>query len=206
MKAITNFLDLSDIAFFQAPYSHFHTSSAFSDSIAGKIYNWASDDAPWSLVETDFYEQYECSLLNVMLPYELRFLSHPASLRFVKQKMEKIFNVTLAETVEMTAHKLTNGQSIRLHNDYIGHQETHRLIIHLNAEWKDENGGLFIICYSPEPEDIYGIIRPLYNSAVGFAISEHSHHAVSKVHGPDRYSLVYSFRKAPKGDERICVN
>ena len=206
MKASTNFLDLSDIALFQAPYSHFQTSSAFSDNIAGKIYDWLSDDAPWSLVETDFYEQYECSLLNVMLPSELRFLSHPASLRFVKQKMEKIFNVTLAETVEMTAHKLTNGQSIRLHNDYIGHQETHRLIIHLNPEWKDKNGGLFIICYSPEPEDIYGIIRPVYNSAVGFAISEHSHHAVSKVHGPNRYSLVYSFRKAPSGDECICVN
>ena len=206
MKAISNFLDLSDIAFFQTPYSHFQTSSAFSDNIARKICNWLSDDAPWSLVETDFYEQYECSLLNVMLPYELRFLSRPTSLRFVKQKMEKIFNVTLAETVGMTAHKLTNGQSIRLHNDYIGREETHRLVIHLNAEWKDKNGGLFIICSSPEPEDIYGIIRPLYNSAVGFAISEQSHHAVSKVHGPDRYSLVYSFRKTLTGDECNCVN
>ena len=206
MKAITNFLDLSDIAFFQAPYSHFQTSSAFYGNVAGKIHNWFSGDAPWRLVETDFYEQYECSLLNVMLPYELRFLTHPVSLRFVKQKMEKIFNVTLTETVEMTAHKLTNGQSIRLHNDYIGLQETHRLVIHLNAEWKDKNGGLFIICYSPKPEDIYGIIRPLNNSAIGFAISEHSNHAVSKVNGPDRYSLVYSFRKAPTGDKRICVN
>ena len=206
MKAITNFLDLSDIAFFQAPYSHFQTSSAFYGNVAGKIYNWFSDDAPWRLVETDFYAQYECSLLNVMLPYELRFLTHPVSLRFVKQKMEKIFNVTLTETVEMTAHKLSNGQSIRLHNDYIGHQETHRLIIHLNPEWKDKNGGLFIICHSPKPEDIYGIIRPLKNSAIGFAISEHSNHAVSKVHGADRYSLVYSFRKKPTNDERICTN
>ena len=89
MKAVTNFLNLSDITFFQLPYSHFQTSSAFSDNIAGKIYDWLSDVAPWRLVETDFYEQYECSLLNVMLPYELRFLSQPASLRFVKQKWKK---------------------------------------------------------------------------------------------------------------------
>ena len=206
MKAITNFLDLSDIAFFQAPYSHFQTSSAFYGNVAGKIYNWFSGDAPWRLVETDFYEQYEFSLLNVILPSQLRFLIHPASLRFVKQKMEKIFNVPLTERVGMTAHKLSNGQSIRLHNDYIEKQETHRLIIHLNPEWKDKNGGLFIICHSPKPEDIYGIIRPLDNSAIGFAISEHSNHAVSKVNGPNRYSLVYSFRKAPTGDKRICVN
>ena len=194
---------MSDIAFFQAPYSHFQTSSAFYGNVAGKIYNWFSGDAPWHLVETDFYEQYECSLLDVMLPHELRFLTHPASLRFVKQKMEKIFNVPLTERVEMTAHKLSNGQSIRLHNDYIGRQETHRLIVHLNPEWKETNGGLFIICHSPKPEDIYGIVRPLNNSAIGFAISEHSNHAVSKVYGPDRYSLVYSFRKKPTSDERI---
>lgn len=203
MKAVTNFLDLSDIAFFQVPYSHFQTSSAFYGNVAGKIHDWFSGDAPWLLVKTDFYEQYECSLLNVMLPSELRFLTYPASLCFVKEKMEKIFNVPLAERVDITAHKLSNGQSIRLHNDYIGQQETHRLIVHLNPEWKDKNGGLFIICCSPKPEDIYGIMRPLNNSAIGFAISEHSHHAVSKVHGPDRYSLVYSFRMKPIDDERM---
>ena len=206
MKKYSNFLDLSDITFNQVPYCHFHASPVYFNQATEKIYSWYSTDAPWQLVETDFYEQYEFSLSKIKLPNNLDFLTKPASLRLIRQKMEKIFEVSLAEKVEVTAHKLIKGQSIRLHNDYIDSEETHRLIIHVNPGWTDKHGGIFIICHSARPEDICKLIRPLDNSAVGFAISEDSCHAVSKVHGPDRYSLVYSFRGEPTAHECFSNN
>ena len=202
MNKFSDLFDLSNITCFRSPYCHFHAPSVFNHQVSKQIYNWFSSDAPWRFAETDFYEQYEFSLMDNVLPNNLDFLKSHGSLKFIQSVMEKMFNISLAYHVEITAHKLIKGQSIRIHNDYIHSRETHRLIININPGWKDEHGGLFVICESPEPEDISKIIRPLDNSAIGFTISKQSNHAVSKVHGPDRYSLVYSFQEKLVENER----
>jgi hypothetical protein len=46
---------------------------------------------------------------------------------------------------------------------------------------------------SPEPTDVHKVFRPANNSAVAFAISHDSYHAVTTIRGSERYTLVYSF-------------
>ena len=43
----------------------------------------------------------------------------------------------------------------------------------------EENGGLFIFFNSSNPDDICKVVKPLSNSAIGFAISEKSNHAIA---------------------------
>ena len=109
--------------------------------------------------------------------------------------MERAFNEDHLEIVGVVAHKLVAGQHIGIHNDFIGAEETHRLVLQFNPHWIEENGGYLILFNSGKVEDVSKIILPLTNTAFGFEISEASYHAVSKIMGPPRYSIVYTFRK-----------
>jgi Rps23 Pro-64 3,4-dihydroxylase Tpa1-like proline 4-hydroxylase len=97
--------------------------------------------------------------------------------------------------VEANAHKLLPGQTIRVHNDFIGREETHRAIIQVNRDWTESSGGLLMLFSSPSPDDVMRVVRPLHASGAGFEISPASFHAVSKIHAGERYTLVYSFKR-----------
>ncbi len=101
--------------------------------------------------------------------------------------------------VEVTAHKLVSGQTIRVHNDYRPKGETHRLLIQLNRGWADEQGGLLLLFGSAGANDVRRILRPTHRSAMAFAISPLSFHAVSTIQRGERYTLVYSFQAAHGG-------
>jgi len=187
-------INLEKIEYFSYPFPHFHSIQALDPDVALRILRWMETVAPWELVETDFYEQYEFNLRKVEIPDHLSFLEDDSFASAVLDQMTSTFNVCLAEKVDIVAHKLVPGQSIRIHNDCLEGGETHRLVIQLNSGWTSANGGLFVIFASADAEDIYRVIRPLHNSAVGFAILGNSHHAVSTVYGDARYSLICSFR------------
>jgi len=178
------------------PFRYFILPKAFNEEEAFSILHWLETEAPWKLVETDFYEQYEFTSQDVELPTHLSFLYEREFLDHVINHMENLFSVKLEEKVDLTIHKLLSGQTIRIHNDYLLGQETHRLLIQLNRNWHDENGGFLIFFNSPNPKDIHRIIRPAHNSSVGFEISPKSNHAVSTIHAGERYTLVYSFYEA----------
>jgi Rps23 Pro-64 3,4-dihydroxylase Tpa1-like proline 4-hydroxylase len=101
------------------------------------------------------------------------------------------------DLVEVTAHKLLPGQTIRIHNDYVEGGESHRLLIQLNRGWTDSQGGLLMLFDSSRIDDVRRVIRPLHASATAFAISAKSFHAVSTIRGGERYTLVYSFKASP---------
>lgn len=191
--ALAKPLALSSIEIFSEPFQHFTYAEGFTDDIDLRILEWLETAAPWELVETDFYEQYEFSFLDVPLPSHLSFLQRSSFSNALKGEMEGMFKTPLSERIDLTAHKLIPGQRIRIHNDFVPGQETHRLLIQLNRSWCDAQGGLLLFFNSPEPSDIRKAFRPLHNTAVGFAISSNSHHAVSTVHDGDRFTLVYSF-------------
>jgi Rps23 Pro-64 3,4-dihydroxylase Tpa1-like proline 4-hydroxylase len=90
-------------------------------------------------------------------------------------------------------HKLAPGQRIRIHNDYIAGQESHRVLVQLNRGWTDDNGGVLLFFGSEDAGDIRKAFRPLHDSCVAFEISQQSHHAVTPVARGERYTLVYSF-------------
>ena len=85
------------------------------------------------------------------------------------------------------------GQRIAIHNDYLIGEETHRLIVQVNRGLKDEDGGFFMLFNSFDASDVHRVLRPIHGSAIGFEISPASHHAVSRLYGEERYTLVYSF-------------
>lgn len=175
------------------PFPYFVSPEALQPDTSQSILAWLETDVPWQLVKTDFYEQFEFSLWDVLLPRGLNFLRSPFFLTSIKKRLEEVFEVGLKDHPDITAHKLIPGQRIRLHNDFIPGAETHRLLIQLNNGWQDENGGLLLFFHSDDPADIHKIFRPQHNSAVGFALTQNSYHAVSTIHAGTRFTLVYSF-------------
>jgi Rps23 Pro-64 3,4-dihydroxylase Tpa1-like proline 4-hydroxylase len=191
--ACDDYLKLSSIEAFSSPFDYFTSPEAFQPEVAALILDWLELRAPWKLVIADFYEQYEFSFWNVELPSELVFLTQARLVTTLRERLQKIFNVRLSRKVDIAAHKLIPGQRIRLHNDFIAGHETHRLLIQLNRRWTDDHGGLLMLFNSPEPSDIHKIFRPLHNTALAFAVSPQSNHAVSKITAEHRFTLVYSF-------------
>jgi len=146
-------------------------------------------------VETDFYEQYEFSLLQINLPQDLKFLTSEATLKYIERRYVEEFDINSLALVDVVAHKLVNEQRIGVHNDFIGDEETHRMVLHINPLWKEENGGLLLLFNSSKAEDISQIVKPLNNTIFGFEISRRSHHAVSKIYDYTRYTIVYTFKQ-----------
>ena len=188
-------ISFSQAAFEHKPYPHFCVISIFKDGLEHQLFNWLEQTADWSLTETEFYEQYEFSLLDVNLPDSLKFLVDISITKKIEAEFKKSFGANFLQVVGITAHKLTDGQRIGVHNDFINGDETHRLVIHLNPGWTDEKGGYLMLFNSSSSEDVSKVIKPLNNSGFGFEISRNSHHAISKIHDFTRYSLVYTFKE-----------
>jgi len=190
-----NFIDLSSIESETEPFPHFSAASALQNNLGNLLFDWFKQTKAWMLVETDFYEQYEINMLSVDLPTHLQFLVSKEVINVIKEKFKIIFNIGSLDLVGLVAHKLVDGQKIGIHNDFIDEEETHRLVIHVNPGWTDENGGYLMLFGSDKVNDVSKIIQPANNSAFGFEISTNSHHAVSKIYDYIRYTLIYTFKK-----------
>src|SRR5947207_2743221 len=112
-------LNLSSVERFSKPFDYFLSSQALKDNFSTTLLAWFETEAPWKLVETDFYEQYEFSFWDVKVPPELLALRGPNFLNELRTKNENLFKVELGSDVDVAAHKLIPGQRIRLHNDFI---------------------------------------------------------------------------------------
>jgi Rps23 Pro-64 3,4-dihydroxylase Tpa1-like proline 4-hydroxylase len=187
-------LDLSIAIVSNTPFPHFSSTSVLKNGFEHTIYNWFQKTNEWQLVETDFYEQYEFSLLSINLPHDVKCLIESNLINSIKTKFAETFNVSEFKLVDVVAHKLINSQHIGVHNDYINGDETHRLVLHFNPNWKEEHGGYLILFNSSNVNDMSKVISPLNNSAFGFEISKRSHHAVSKIYNFIRYTVVYTFK------------
>jgi Rps23 Pro-64 3,4-dihydroxylase Tpa1-like proline 4-hydroxylase len=186
-------LRLTSLEVFAEPFPYFTATEGFGEGVGSAILEWLESEAPWELVETDFYEQYEFSLSGVPTPPHLEFLKGKPFLDDLRSKVERIFGARLQERIDCTVHKLVPGQRIRIHNDFIPGQETHRVLVQLNRGWYDDQGGFLMFFNSEDPSDVHRVFSPIHESVVGFAISEDSNHAVSTIHGGERFTLVFSF-------------
>src|ERR1700686_2184202 len=190
---IHSLLDLSSVESFSKPFDYFVSPRTLRDDLSTTLLTWLETEAPWKLVETDFYEQYEFNFWDVEVPPTLLVFREPDFLNGLKTKVEDLFKVELGNDVDVAAHKLILGQRIRIHNDFIAGEKTYRLLIQLNRGCKDEDGGLLLLFNSSDPADIHKAFRPIHNSAIGFVVSPTSNHAVSTIHDGERFTLVYSF-------------
>lgn len=155
--------------------------------------DWLENLAPWKLAQMEFYEQHEFSLLHHDLPPQVSFLTAPSLIDYFKTELGKAFAVSFENRFDVTAHRLTPKQVIKIHNDYLPGQETHRLLIQLNRSWETSQGGLLILFSEPRAEAAVKFILPKSRSAFGFEISRRSLHAVSTIRSGSRFTLVYSF-------------
>lgn len=189
-----NIINLTQSIFEEQPFPFFCATSVLQNNLDNQLHRWFEETAIWDLTETEFYEQYEFSLFDIDLPLNLQSLIHDETIESISLEFKNKFNLEFLELVGITAHKLISGQHIGVHNDFINGEETHRLVIQLNPNWDESNGGFLMLFNSSNAEDISKIIQPLNNSAFGFEISKNSHHAVSKIYDYSRYSLVYTFK------------
>ena len=157
---------------------------------------WFEHKAPWRLRVESFYEQYELNLHQAGLPTALQGLIANETIDCLAERMLGPLLTGTFGLVEANAHKLLPGQTIKIHNDYINGAESHRVLIQINRNWSDENGGFLMLFFGPNSGDVARLIRPIHGSAVAFEISPTSFHAVSTILAGERYTLVYSFKHA----------
>ena len=186
-------LDLSTACLETDPYPFSVVSDALCDGVERATLSWFEQAAPWTLTEESFYSQHEFDMRDVELPPDVARLAADPTLATLRELMSELFRRRLRPTVDMTAHRLTAGQRIRIHDDYLENGETHRLIVQLNRGWTARNGGYLLLFGGREPDDVRVVLAPMSRQALGFEISHRSYHAVSDVVRGERYSIVYSF-------------
>lgn len=178
------------------PYQHIFIpevfAAAFAKALAGEC-----ERLVWTLATTEFYEQYEVSLIDTE-----QFLESPAldALREVVlgptfgELISTITEQGELEVVDVACHRSTTGQQIGIHNDFYPDGEVCRFTIHLNPGWTLDEGGLFVTFASEDCTSMRAAYLPEMNSALLFEISAASFHAVTDVTGArPRYSIVVSF-------------
>lgn len=189
-------LDFTACPLTTQPFPYFCTPAIFMPEFEQAIRTWLEQAQTWEFTRTDFYEQYEFSLLHLDLPPQLHTLVSPTTISTLEAAMAAKFQAGPLELVGATIHKLTDGQRIGVHNDFIDQAESHRLIIQLNRGWTPDHGGYLMLFNSGSAQDVHQLVVPASNSAFGFEISPASHHAVSTVRDFSRYTLVYTFSRA----------
>lgn len=185
---------MSDVQLRAVPFAHTSKTNLLPETLADRTLSWMETDAPWRLRIASFYEQWELALDAESLPPELHELTAPRTIVSLIDTMLRPITDRVLVLREVTAHKLLVGQTIRIHNDFISGEETHRLLVQLNRGWDDEKGGLLMLFGSARAEDVRRAVRPLHRSAFAFEISPRSFHAVSTIQEGERYTLVYSFK------------
>ena len=181
----------------EEPFLHFVAPEFMDETLADELLTWFERDATWVKKKIEkFYESYDLSLRHSVLPPSLRFLTDDGFLSPVKQRVSEAMNAPLGRGIDVTAHHLMPGQSIKIHSDFGEVKQTHRLLIQLNRGWTLENGGLLMFVTSERPEapsekDCYYL--PEHRTAFCFEVSQKSLHAVSRVITGDRYTLCLSF-------------
>ena len=190
----------------RTPFRYFLARRCLARDVERALLEWFETAAPWRLVETDFYQQHEFDMLDAALPANVASVTARDNLAAMRRTVAAVFDVEFDDRVRLAAHRLTRGQRIAIHNDHLAGEETHRLLVQVNRGLRDEDGGLFMLFDSCDPRDVHRIIRPVGGTGIGFEIGEHSNHAVSRLHGGERYTLVYSFyaksgpgRPSPRG-------
>ena len=186
-------VDLSSACIETDPFPFSVVPNALCEDIEQAALSWFEQAAPWRLTEASFYSQYEFDMRNLELPSNIAMLAADATLSTIRELMSELFRRRLGTTVDITAHRLTAGQRIRIHDDCLEGGETHRLVLQLNRRWTAGDGGHLLLFGGREPEDVRVILAPMSKQALLFEISHRSHHAVSKVVRGERYSIVYSF-------------
>lgn len=177
------------------PFPNFRSQDVIDRELADAMLDWLDGEAPWKLRIADFYEQHEFSLSDRPGPGILGAFTSGPFVQAVGSELSRRFAAPSLALVDVTVHRLVEGQTIRVHNDEIGEEETHRLLLQVNRGWRAEQGGLLMLFAGDDSASLTDVVMPSHRSAFAFEISQQSHHAVSTVRTGARDTIVYTFRK-----------
>ncbi len=175
------------------PFHYALFETVFPDHVHASILRWLEATQFWKVARTDFYEQFEFCLDHVVVPQRVRFLVESSFKSELRVMMETILETKLSPRIRVLAHMLVPGQHIAIHNDMNAFGESHRLTVQINSGLKESDGGYFLLFGSADVSDVHRILKPISNSAIAFAISPDSYHAVTSQHRGRRFTLVFSF-------------
>jgi Rps23 Pro-64 3,4-dihydroxylase Tpa1-like proline 4-hydroxylase len=186
--------DLSDIQMQSSPFPFFGKEHALNPEVGGALLEWLEDAPHWKPHVGGFYDLDDFSLLKARaLPERLHCLRSRETLSWLRHRVGSLFGTALTENVDVDALRMRPTDKVGIHTDYRPGRETHRLIFYVTPEWRPEFGGVLLFFEEPSHEGLRIGFPPLNLLAIGFEISERSHHAVSPMVKGVRYSLVYSF-------------
>lgn len=186
--------DLSDVQMQSSPFPFFGKERALSPDVGGALMEWFEGAPHWKPHAGGFYDLDDFSLLKARgLPERLQHLRSTETLSRLRSTVSALFGVELTEQVDVDALRMRPTDKVGIHTDYRPGRETHRLIFYVTPEWRPECGGILLFFEEPTHEGVRVGIPPVNLLAVGFEISQRSHHAVSPMTAGVRYSLVYSF-------------
>jgi Rps23 Pro-64 3,4-dihydroxylase Tpa1-like proline 4-hydroxylase len=189
--------DFSAAKFSSDPFPHMRIQRILRRETADRALGWMRTKAPWALRVESFYQQYEFSFLSIDPEPEVRGLVTPPFIEVVRRALAKVFSVEEElDLVDIGAHLFRPGQTIRIHNDYLEGEETHRLLIQLNAGWDVKQGGILMLFGDRNPESLAKSISPTHGSGFAFEISQASFHAVTSITEGERFTLVYTYRRS----------
>jgi Rps23 Pro-64 3,4-dihydroxylase Tpa1-like proline 4-hydroxylase len=188
--------DFSAAKFTSDPFPHMHIPQILRREEADRALHWMQTRAPWALRVESFYQQYEFSFLAIDPEPEVLGLLTPPFTEVIRKTLENVFSVQgELRLVDIGAHLLRPGQTIRIHNDYLEGAETHRLLIQLNEGWDVKQGGLLMLFGDKTPESLAKSLRPSHGGGFAFEVSQTSFHAVSSIAEGERFTLVYTYRQ-----------
>jgi|TARA_R110002049_G_C9173900_1_gene562317 hypothetical protein len=182
--------DFTHVKTFSEPYPHSWIAQLFPTGANREIQSWLDGCGCWEHTVTDFYEQYEFSLQSTKLPPSLEFVICGEVIAALTDWMMSTFTAPELVVSDVVLHCLHPGHKIGIHNDHTEDGESYRLLIQLSD---DLVGGDLLMFEGMDARSLKRIIKPKFGTALAFAISEKSYHAVSKVEKGLRYTLIYSF-------------
>lgn len=190
-------------ATFKTPFPHFVIPEFIHPTFANALLDWLERDASWvPHVEPNFYALSECDLERVALPDHLSSLRSANSLKHLARQASDLFGVELHHG-GIKAHRLIAGDKIGIHNDYALTKYTHRLIVQLNRGWSVANGGFLMLLDQKEPAEVTELSEfylPSHRSAISFAFTPSSFHAVTQVNRGERFTVCFSFTQEARED------
>jgi hypothetical protein len=180
------------------PFDHFVIADFYEPEVAEALARWLYTDAPWKRAASSFYDQYELDFLDAKeMPESLApELLSPSALAWVKTLAEELFETRLRPRVSVGAHKLCEGQGIGIHTDDAPGEESHRIVVQLSKELREDAGGNLVFFGSAAVEDVRSLFRHVFNTAIGFVLGSRSFHAVSDVARGERLTVIYGFWSA----------
>lgn len=184
-----------NLAISHAPFEHCVMNEILSDAEEANILAAFEFETRWQRREEHFYTHSSIDLSQIKPSPVYTPLCGRERLSLLRMIIGKVFHTICSKEVRVWAHRLAPGDGIGIHNDNC--ESEIRLVLQINRRWDPNFGGLSVLLSKKEKHTLEKIYVPKSNSAIAFATTKSSYHAVTEVMEGERFSVVYVFTRDP---------